>query len=133
VTAVVSGETSVSFLPLATALPQARQGRLRALAVSTAKRVPSLPDYPTLAEAGVPGYEVDVWYGLFAPRGTPARVVAQIAANAGTVMSNPSMAERWQTLGIDPAGTRPAEFRQKFTVEIEKWGKVVKTARIELE
>jgi hypothetical protein len=130
---LIGGQLSIYIGGIPIQLPMIKAGRVKPLGTSGLKRSPVLPDVPTLAEAGVPGYEVDVWYGLFAPRGTPARVVAQIAANAGTVMSNPSMAERWQTLGIDPAGTRPAEFRQKFTVEIEKWGKVVKTARIELE
>jgi len=130
---LIGGQLSIYIGGIPIQLPMIKAGRVKPLGTSGLKRSPVLPDVPTLAEAGVPGYEVDVWYGLFAPRGTPARVVAQIAANAGAVMSNPSMAERWQTLGIDPAGTRPAEFRQKFTAEIEKWGKVVKTARIELE
>ena len=90
-------------------------------------------EVPTIHEAGVPGYEVDVWYGLFAPRGTPPAVVARIAADVKRIVSAPAMAERWQTLGVEPAGTAPVEFRAKFTAELEKWRKVVRAAHIELE
>lgn len=88
---------------------------------------------PTLAEAGVPGYEVNVWYGLFAPKGTPRQVVAKISSDVSRQLKSPELQERLAGLGVDAAGTTPAEFKALFNTEIEKWAKVVKAAKIVLE
>jgi tripartite-type tricarboxylate transporter receptor subunit TctC len=130
---LIGGQLSIYIGGIPIQLPMIRAGRVKPLGTSGLQRSPMLPEVPTLAEAGVPGYEVDVWYGLFAPRATPAPAVVRIAGDAGAVMRAPAMAERWQTLGIEPAGTTPAEFRAKFMAEIDKWARVVKAARIELE
>ena len=89
-----------------------------------------MPDVPKNAEAGVPGYEVDVWYGLFAPRGTPKAVIEKISAQVARIMRSPDMQERWIAVGVDPAGTTPAEFKARFDEELAKWAKVVKAAKI---
>jgi tripartite-type tricarboxylate transporter receptor subunit TctC len=133
VTAVVSGETSVSFLPLATALPQARQGRLRALAVSTAKRVPSLPEYPTLAEAGVPGYEFGTWYGVMAPAKTPKEIVAVLHGAIVTALRNPEVARRLTDLGYIVVGDSPDIFGLYVKAEIERLGKLIRAYKLAVD
>ena len=130
---VVSGETSVSFLPLATALPQARQGRLRALAVSTAKRVPSLPEYPTVAEAGVPGYEFITWHGIVAPKATPQPVVNTLNEQIKKLLTAPDQAKGWQERGLDVIASTPDEFGAHLVAEQKKWGRVVKERGIKAD
>ncbi len=130
---LIGGQLSIYLGGIPIQLPVIRSGRVKPLGTSGLKRSTMLPEVPTLAEAGVPGYEVDVWYGLFAPRGTPVDVVSRIAGDVTRIVRAPAMAERWQTLGVEPAGTPPEEFRAKFSAEIEKWRKVVRAARIELE
>lgn len=130
---LLGGRIQVYFGGIPVNLPMIRAGKVKALGVSLARRSPLLPDVPTVAEAGVPGYEVNVWYGLFAPRGTPRAVVAKIAADLSRQLKVPEMQERLAGLGVDAAGTSPAEFKAMFTVEIEKWAKVVKAAGITLD
>ena len=130
VTAVLAGETSVSFPPLATALPQVRQGRLRALAVSSAKRVPSASAYPTLAEAGVPGYEFSNWYGLLAPAKTPKEIVAALNAAAVAALRNPEAARRFEDLGYVAAGDAPEAFGAYLRSEIERLGRLIRAYKL---
>ena len=101
---LIGGQLSIYLGGIPIQLPMIRSGRVKPLGTSGLKRSPMLPEVPTIAEAGVAGYEVDVWYGFFAPRGTPAAVVARIAADAGTIIRAPAMAERWQTLGRRAGG-----------------------------
>jgi tripartite-type tricarboxylate transporter receptor subunit TctC len=133
VTAVVSGETSVSFLPLATALPQVRQGRLRALAVSTAKRVPSFPEYPTLAEAGVPGYEFGTWYGVMAPAKTSKEIIAVLHGAIVTALRNPDVARRLTDLGYIVVGDSPETFGVYVKSEIERLGKLIRAYKLAVD
>ncbi len=130
---LLGGRIQVYFGGIPVNLPMIRAGKVKALGVSLARRSPALPDVPTVAEAGVPGYEVNVWYGMFAPRGTPRAVVAKIAADLGRQLKSPEMQERLAALGVDAAGTTPAEFKAMFTEEVAKWAKVVKAARITLD
>ena len=127
---LIGGQMSVYFGGIPVQLPMIKAGKVRALATSGLKRSSQLPDVPTMAEAGVPGYEIDVWYGLFAPRGTPGPVIAKIAADAIRIMQAPDMRERWNAVGVEPAGTTPAEFNRQFRAEIEKWAKVVTGAKL---
>jgi tripartite-type tricarboxylate transporter receptor subunit TctC len=130
---LIGGQITLYLGGIPVQLPMIKAGKVKALGTSGLKRSPALPDVPTIAEAGVPGYEVDVWYGLFAPRGTPKSVVTKISSAATRIMKSPELRERWSALGIEPAGTTPAEFRALFNTEIEKWAKVVKAARISME
>ena len=130
---LIGGQTSLYLGGIPIQLPMIRAGRVKPLGTSGVKRSPQLPDVPTIAEAGVAGYEVDVWYGLFAPRGTPKSVVAKIAADVARIVKAPENQERLIGLGIDPAGTTPAEFKLLFAREIEKWSRVVKAARISMD
>ena len=127
---LIGGQMSVYFGGIPVQLPMIKAGKVKALATSGLKRSSQLPDVPTMAEAGVPGYELDVWYGLFAPRGTPKAVIAKIAADAIRIMQAPDMRERWNAVGVEPAGTAPAEFSRQFRTEIDKWAKVVKAAKL---
>ena len=133
VTAIVSGETSVSFLPLATALPQTRQGRLRALAVSTAKRVPSLPEYPTLAEAGVPGFEFGTWYGVMAPAKTPREIIAVLQAATVASLRNPEVLRRLNDLGYITVGDTPEVFQAYVKSEVERLGKLIRAYKLAVD
>lgn len=130
---LIGGRIQVYFGGIPVNLPMIKAGKVRPLGVSLAKRSPALPDVPTLAEAGVPGYEVNVWYGLFAPKGTPRQVVAKISSDVSRQLKSPELQERLAGLGVDAAGTTPAEFKALFNTEIEKWAKVVKAAKIMLD
>lgn len=127
---LIGGQISFYMGGIPVLLPMIKAGKVKALGTSGLKRSSQLPDLPTIAEAGVPGYEMDVWYGLFAPHGTPQAVVAKIAADVAHFMRSPEMQERWNTVGVEPVGTTPAEFKAQFNREIEKWAKVVKAAKL---
>ena len=130
VNGLLMGETTTYFGGIPVQLPFIRAGKLKPLATSGAKRSPHLPDVPTLAESGVPGYEVDVWYGLFAPKGTPPAMVAKLSADARRVLLADANRERFAGLGIDPVGGSPAEMRSLLEREHAKWSKVVRAAGI---
>jgi tripartite-type tricarboxylate transporter receptor subunit TctC len=133
VTAVVSGEASVSFLPLSTALPQVNQRRLRALAVSTAGRLPSLPAYPTIAEAGVAGYEFNNWYGVLVPAKTPKEIIAAVHAAAVAALNKPDVGKRLNDLGFIPVGDQPEAFAAYVRSEIERLGKLIRAFNLTAE
>lgn len=127
---LIGGQIQIYLGGIPVQLPMIRAGKVKPLGTSGLKRSPALPEVPTLDEAGVPGYEVDVWYGFFAPRGTPGNVVARISADVSRIVKSPAMHERLNALGVEPAGTTPAEFKTLFSREIEKWAQVVKAAGI---
>jgi len=130
---LLNGQLQTYFGGIPVNLPMIRAGKLKPLAVSLGQRSPLLPDVPTMIEAGVPGYEVNVWYGLFAPGGTPRHVVARIAADVSQQLKSPNFQERLTALGVDAAGTTPAEFKALFAREVATWAKVVKAAAITLD
>jgi len=132
-TDLLNGQLQTYFGGIPVNLPMIKSGKVKPLAVSLGKRSPALPDVPTMIEAGVPGYEVNVWYGLFAPRGTPRRVVEKIAADVGGQLRSPDFQARLGALGVDAAGTHPSEFETLFKEEIAKWAKVVKAANVRLD
>jgi tripartite-type tricarboxylate transporter receptor subunit TctC len=127
---LIGGQMSVYFGGIPVQLPMIKAGKVRALATSGLKRSPLLPDVPTMIEAGVAGYELDVWYGLFAPHGTPKSIIEKISTDAIRIMQAPDMRERWNSVGVEPAGTAPAEFNRAFRAEIAKWSKVVTSAKL---
>ncbi len=130
VNGLLGGETTTYFGGIPVQLPLIRAGKLKALATSGAQRSPHLPDVPTLAEAGVPGYEVDVWYGLFAPKGTPSATVAKLSADARRVLLDPANRDRFGGLGVDPVGGSPGDLKALLERERVKWAKVVGAAGI---
>ncbi len=129
----ISGHVQLLMSTLLPPLPHLKTGRLRALGVTSAKRVASLPNVPTIAEAGVPGYEVVGWYGLAAPAGTPQPVVAKIHSDFAAVLHAPDLRDKLAAEGAEAVGSKPEEFGAFIKSEIEKWGKVVKAAKIPLQ
>ena len=116
----------MTFDNITTAWPLAKGGKLRALAVTTAKRSPAAPDVPTLAEAGVPGYEVGSWQGVFAPAGTPPAIVKRLNTEIVKIINLPDVQEKLLALGAEPVGNSSEEFTAFVKAEVVKWGDVVK-------
>jgi tripartite-type tricarboxylate transporter receptor subunit TctC len=129
----IGGQTNVLLGSPSTTLPHVRAGRLRALAVTSARRIQAEPDLPTVAEAGVPGYETTLWHGLIGPKGLPAAVVEKIHAEVARVLSLREATELLQTDGVSPAGGSPEQFRDIIRAEIEVWRKVVTDAGVKVE
>jgi tripartite-type tricarboxylate transporter receptor subunit TctC len=127
---LVAGRVSVTSASAISTMPHVRAGRLRALAVSSAKRSPSVPELPTVAEAGVPGFAVDQWYALFAPAGTPKEIVAKLYGEIAKAVANSETRERLLAMGLDPVGMPPDEFTEYVKTETAKWGKLVREAGI---
>ncbi|MFN7085375.1 MAG: tripartite tricarboxylate transporter substrate binding protein [Burkholderiales bacterium] len=130
---LISGQVHFMFPNLVNSLSHIAAGRLRALAVTGAKRATAAPDIPTLIEAGVAGYTVASWYGMLAPAGTPQAVVGRLNGELVKVLRSPDVKERLAAQGADPAGGAPEEFLVFLKEEIVKWGKVVKGAGISAE
>jgi tripartite-type tricarboxylate transporter receptor subunit TctC len=129
-TAMLAGECQVNFATISTALPHIRSGKLRALAVTTAKRSTAAPEFPTIAESGVPGYEHGSWVGLLAPAKTPQSVLSRLNAEAVKATHSPEVKTVLMRDGLEPTGTTPAEFATIIKTEVAKWLKVAKAAGI---
>jgi tripartite-type tricarboxylate transporter receptor subunit TctC len=123
---LLSGQVPVMFMFQTAALPQVRAGKLRALAVSTAQRSPLAPELPTVAEAGVPGYEFSGWFGIFAPAATPKEIVNKIAAASVKAVQSPELRERLSQQGFMAVASGPEQFAAFFRGEVAKWARVVK-------
>ena len=130
---VMGGQIAVTIDNMPPYIPQVKAGKIRALAVSTNKRSSAMPDLPTIAEAGVPGYEAGAWFGLLAPAGTPKAVVAQLSAESARILKLPDMSKRISELGAEPVGSTPEQFGELIKTEIAKWAKVIKDANVELQ
>lgn len=130
---VMGGQIAVTIDNMPPYVPQVRAGKIRALAVSTAKRSSAMPDLPTIAEAGVPGYEAGAWFGLLAPAGTPKAIVMRLSAENARILKLPDVSKRISELGADPVGSTPEEFVALIQSEIAKWAKVIKDANVELQ
>ncbi len=133
VVAIVSGETSATFATIPSAIGHFKTGRLIALGVSSSQRNQALPNVPTIAEAGVPGYEAYEWQGLMAPAGTPAPVVRRLQQDYAKALALPEMKERLASLGADAVGSSPEELASFIRREFANWGRVVKEAGIKIE
>ena len=133
VTDLLGNQISIMFDNLPSVIPHVRSGKLRAIAITTAKRSPELPNIPTIAEAGVPGYEAMSWFGLFAPAATPAPVLAQISAALTKVLAKPEVKKKIADQGGEPANDTPAQFAAFIQAETNKWAKVVKDSGASLD
>lgn len=133
ITAIMGGELNLAIAGLATVLPHARAGKLKALAVTGSKRAQIAPDVPTVAESGIPGYVFDVWYGLVFPGGTPAAIVRKTNAEVVKQLQSPEVASRFAKVGVEPQTGTPEAFRDLIRSEVVTWGKVVKSANIKVE
>jgi tripartite-type tricarboxylate transporter receptor subunit TctC len=130
VVALVSGEAMVGFATTPSCIGQVKAGRLRGLAVTTAKRSPFLPDLPTVAEAGLPGYQAEAWYGMLVPAGTPKQVIARLHADSVKSLQFDDVKSRFRASGLVPIGGSPEELGTYMRSEVDKWGKVVKALEL---
>ena len=125
-TATLSGETQVTFSNISETMPLVQAGRLRALGVTSLKRAAVAPNLPTIAEAGLPGYEFTTWHALVAPRGTPPAVVKTLSDAVRTTLRSPDTAQKFATRGLDAIGSTPDELATHLKSEVQKWGRVIK-------
>ena len=130
---VVAGQITFMFASVLSATPQIKQGRLRVLGVTSSKRSRALPQVPTIAEAGVPGYATTTWYGLLAPAGTRQPVIDRLSAAAHKAVTSPELRDRMLSDGAEPIGSSPAEFQKHIATEMAKWRKVVQSAGVKAE
>jgi tripartite-type tricarboxylate transporter receptor subunit TctC len=133
ITAILGREVDLMFDSIGSSLPQIQAGRFRALAVTTATRSPVLPGVPTVQEAGVPGFDVSVWYGVFAAAGTPQPIVQKLNAEFIRAMNVPEVKERVEALGYQVVGSTPAQLDAHVRSEITRWARVVKEAGVTVE
>jgi tripartite-type tricarboxylate transporter receptor subunit TctC len=131
VTAVVRGDVQIYFCPIPTAQEMSAAGRLRVLAVNSAKRLPQLPDAPTLVEAGVPGYKYDSWFGVMAPAGTPKAILTKVSQDIAKVLQLPDVTQKLLTQGSIPAPNTPEQFDAIIKDDTERYTKILKDAGIE--
>jgi len=129
----IAGSTQLIFGSVSTTLQFIKSGRLRGLAVTTPRRISALPDLPTVAEAGVPGYEVVLWHGLVAPKGVPRPIVDRLNREANEVLKAKEMEDLLATDGVAPAGGTSDKFRAVIKADIERWRGVVKQANIKVD
>lgn len=132
-TALLAGEVNFMFENLTPALPQVQSGKVRALAVTSAARAPTLPDVPTMSEAGVADFEVTAWFGLLVPRGTPASVIQRLEAEAAKLSRDPALAQNLRQRGIDPTFRSGTDFAAHLARETAQWKQVVDYAKVVLE
>ena len=130
---LMGGQIPIAFDNLPSSMVYIKAGKVRALAVTTSKRWPGAPEIPTMAEAGVPGYEVDAWFGLLAPAGTPRAVIDELNRNVIAVLKTPEVEKLFFEQGALPVGNTPEEFGAFFRAELAKWSKVAKTNNITLK
>jgi tripartite-type tricarboxylate transporter receptor subunit TctC len=130
---LISGAVSLSFPTITSGLPQVRAGKLRALGVTSKQRSAVVPEVPTIAESGLPGYEASTWYGMLAPAATPAPIVGKLNRQMIDVLKLADVREKLLAQGLEPVGNTPAEFTSIISTELAKWGKVVAAAGMKAE
>jgi tripartite-type tricarboxylate transporter receptor subunit TctC len=130
--ATMGGQVQALFGSMPAVLPFAKSGKLRPIAVGTANRSTALPDVPTVAESGYPGFEVSLWLGFFAPKGTPAPVLKKLATELTAIAKSPEMKDPFERNGADPTTTTPAELTKLMQSELDKYSKVIKAANVKL-
>jgi tripartite-type tricarboxylate transporter receptor subunit TctC len=131
--AVLGGEVGITFPNISEAIPHAKTGKLVVLGVGSTKRSPALPDVPTIAEAGLPGYEFLTWHGIVAPKGTPAAIVALLNARIRETQTAPEAQRLFEQMGFEIVASTPEEFAAHLRRESEKWGKVIRERHIRVE
>ena len=126
--ALLAGDTQFMFDNLTNAMAQVKAGKLKALAVTTAQRSPLVPELPTMAEAGLPGFDISTWYGLFAPAGTPTAIVAKWNADVTRILNSPDVRARLVADGAEPSPNTPEQFAQMIARELSKYARIVKAS-----
>ncbi len=132
-TDVMGGQITMTFENIAPSLPHIKAGKMKALGITAPKRSTLLPDVPTIAESGFPGFQAVGWFGVLAPRGTPAPVIAQLNGEIVRLLKLPDVRERLLSLGVEIHGSTPEEFDAFGRAEIDKWAKVIKAANVRIE
>ena len=130
---LLGGHIDMAFDNTPNVLPQVNSGKLRAIGVSSPKRSGLAPDVPTVSEAGLPGYEVNVWFGIVAPAGVPAEIIAKLNRQINLILEMPDVKSQFQEQGVEPVGGPPAKFGEHIRAEINKWAAVVRDAGIQPE
>jgi tripartite-type tricarboxylate transporter receptor subunit TctC len=130
---VMGGQIQLSFASMPSAMTHIRSGKLRAIAVTSAKRSTLVPELPTIAEEGLPGFETGAWQGEFAPRATPAPIIQLLNREIVSIVQTPEVRKALALEGGEPVGSSPEEFARWLRVEIAKWAKVVKAANIKVD
>ena len=132
ITDAMANEVQVTYAVVPAAMPHVKSGKVKPVAVTTAKRSQAMPELPTIAESGVKGYEASTWYGLLAPARTPPAIVTRLHADTVKILAGPTR-QRLEAQGFEPEGGTPAEFAAYIKTEIVKWAKVIKDAGITAE
>jgi tripartite-type tricarboxylate transporter receptor subunit TctC len=132
-TDLLSGQVQVMFSSVVAILPHIKSGKLRGLAVTGSKRLPSMPDLPTIAESGLPGYDASSWYGILAPAGTPRDIVLKLNSELAKALEQPEVRNSLLAEGAEPVGGTPEQFAAHIRSEKERLGKLIRDARIRLE
>ncbi len=130
---LIGGQVQMGFDNLPSSIGHIRSGKLRAIAVTSAKRFPGTPEIPTMAESGVPGYEVSAWFGLLAPAGTPKPVIDALYANIADILKQPDVVKQLFDLGAEPGGNSPEAYARQIAADVEKWKKVVAATGVKAE
>lgn len=132
-TAIAAGQVDLGFMSALSAMPLMQSGKLRAIAVTSEKRLPQLPDVPTMAEAGLPAFEVSSWQGLLAPAATPPAIVSKLQQQIARLLALPEVRERFAAVAAEPVASTPAQFRAHIESEIARWTEVANRAGLVLE
>jgi tripartite-type tricarboxylate transporter receptor subunit TctC len=130
---LVAGHVTMAFMTSVSHVPHLKAGNPRPIAVASAKRLPQLPDVPTMAEAGMPGFEVDSWNGLFAPAGTPSDIIARLQRETAKAVASPEVREKLYAQGAVPVGGTSAEFREHIKKEVNHWSQFLKTVKVSMD
>ena len=130
---VLGGQIPLVFTTVATAQQYVKSGKLVGLGITSARRAASLPDVPTFAESGVPGFVVSSWIGILAPRATPRPIVDRLQKEIAAVLETPAIRERYAVLGIEPVGNTPEQFGEQIRADLAMWGPIVKAANVKLD
>ena len=131
--AVLGGEVGITFQNISEAVPHIAGGRVRALGVTSVKRAAALPDVPTIAESGVPGYEFVTWHGVLAPKGTPREIVTLLNGKLVAALHSPEVSARFAQMGLDVIASSPEEFAAHLAKELDKWGRVIRERHLRVE
>lgn len=132
-TDLLGGQITMSFDTITPVLPQIKAGKLRALAVTTSKRSPALPDVPTLDEAGMKGFNLGTWFGVLAPSATPKDIIARLHAEMVKIINSPDFKKRMDDIGAEPIGNTPEQMAHQIKIDTERFSKLVKDAKVSIE
>ena len=130
---VIGGQVPMMFDSITSSLPYVKAGRLRALGITSVKRSAAMPEVPTISESALPGYDMNPWFGLFAPAGTPASVISKVNGEVARILALPDVKERLAAIGAEPMGGTPAQFAALVKADVAKWAKIVQEAKITVD